>query len=67
MKTETMSVYDGLLLARSCFDALGETGRVLRDKFVPALHDLFSTCLYVAEVDDRIRAKYRAAGMLRKE
>jgi len=54
---ETMSVYDGFELQKKCFEALGETGKVLRDQFVPACRGLVKTLEHVDAVHKRIHEK----------
>ena len=52
----TISVYDGLALVKSCFAAIGDTATVLRDQFVPACRDWVETLKVVDATHKRICA-----------
>ena len=52
---KTISVYDGLAIVGQCFQALGDTGCILRDQLVPALRETVETAKFVSEVNKRIQ------------
>lgn len=59
----TISIYEGLETVKKCFEALGETGEVLKNQFIPALNGMIETQKIVAETNARIQAAYKKAGM----